>query len=637
MCGICGVAGGNPASELRSVEAMTRALAHRGPDDHGVEPLAGAVLGHRRLAILDPSPAGRQPFGDAEGGLWLTYNGEIYNFVELRSELERAGVPFRTRTDTEVLLALWRREGAACLGRLHGMFAFAVWDEREGRLEAARDAFGQKPFFWTRRGDRFLFASEVKALLAHPDVSAAPEPAALDDYLALRVVPAPLTPFRGIFKLPAGHRLTWRPGSEPRVERWWSPPFAATGHGTPAVRSDEEWVEELRARIERAVRRHRVSDVPVGAFLSGGLDSSAVVAAMARDGGTPFPTFAVGSDDPSFDERPFARQMAEHAGTTHHEVSVSAGLLGTLPEIVRTLDEPSDPIAACFHEAARLAARHVKVVLGGDGGDELFGGFDRYAAFGMADRYARLPRWLREGIVRPVARRIPEAAGYKSVGQKVHWLDQIASERGGRMYARMSSHTRFGPEYRGGLYGPALASELAERDPLAAMVEPFEALAGAHDLDRMIHADLQTRLPEHTLMLADRLSMAHGLEVRSPLLDLELAECALGMPPHLRVQRGRTKVALRRAVEPWLPSSLVRRGKQGFMFPVARWLQPPALDAVAHRVLSGPTVREGWIRPEAFLELAGEHTTGRRDHHVRIWQLASLDAWARIYLDGEAP
>jgi asparagine synthase (glutamine-hydrolysing) len=634
MCGICGVAGGLADGERPRVAAMTASLSHRGPDDAGVHATDDVVLGNRRLAILDLSPDGHQPFGSEDGEAWITYNGEIYNHRELRAELESAGFRFRSRTDTEVVLALYLRDGPECVHRLRGMFAFAIWDTRRRVLFAARDHFGQKPFYYAEAGGRLLFASEIKALLAHGDVSADPEPAAIDHYLALRVIPPPLTMFRGIHKLAAGHRLQWSRAEGVRVERYWQPSFDMRGAAAPD--GEAGWIEGLRRHIIRAVDAHRVSDVPIGAFLSGGLDSSVIVAALRECGAEGLQTFCIGSDHPSFDERPHARLMARHAGTLHRDAVVAPELESRIGWLVAALDEPSDPIAACFDEAARLAARHVKVVLGGDGGDEVFAGFDRYAAFGIASRYAALPRWLREGLVRPVLHALPETFAYKSVTQRARWLDSVAVERGGRLYARMNSHFRFRPELRARLYGPAMHDAVARLDPLAAVADPFAAAPAAAMLDRMIYADLETRLPEHTLMLADRLAMAHGLEVRSPLLDVELAEYCLAMPASLRVRRGTTKVALRRAAASWLPAPLLRRGKQGFMFPVAYWLDGRTLQDIGARLSAGPLVRDGWIRPDAIASLVEEHARQRADHHVRIWQLASLDAWHRIYLGGES-
>lgn len=636
MCGICGVAGGDPGRERGNVEAMTAALAHRGPDDEGVAGNAHVVLGNRRLSIIDLSAAAHQPIMAEDGASMITYNGEVYNFPDLRDELEADGYRFRSRTDTEVVLALYMRHGQDSVRRLRGMFAFAIWDASRRRLFAARDHFGQKPFYYAVHDQRLLFSSEIKSLLAHPDVPAEPEPAAADYYLSLRMIPPPLTMFRGIRKLPPGHWLQWNDG-ELRIERYWSPGFEPG-----AARSEREWIEELRSRIDESVSAHRISDVPVGAFLSGGLDSSVVVSSLARADGDPIRTFCVGSDDVHFDERSHARLMADHAGTVHHETCVRPDLLDRIPQLVRRLDEPSDPIAACFDSAAQLAAGHVKVVLGGDGGDELFGGFDRYAAFRVVSRYAALPRWLREDVVRPVVRAVPESFAYKSVSQRARWLDNVASERGGRLYARMTAHFRFSPEARRAMYGPALRDSLSRVDTLDAIAAPFDAAPSTDPLDRMIYADLMTRLPEHTLMLADRLAMAHGLEVRSPLLDVPLAEFCLSMPADLRIRRWTTKYALRQAARPWLPAPLLRRSKQGFMFPVARWLDGRAMARVVSGVGTGPLVREGWILPGAVDELAAEHSRGQADHHVRLWQLASLDAWYRMYihrganeLDGE--
>jgi asparagine synthase (glutamine-hydrolysing) len=628
MCGICGVAGGASERERPLVAAMSAVLGHRGPDDAGLEARAGAVLGNRRLAILDRTTAGHQPLGPV-AGVWITYNGEVYNFRELRHLLERDGHVFRSETDTEVVLASYLRWGPAFVGRLRGMFAFAIWDERRELLFAARDHFGQKPLYYTEIGGRLLFASEIKGLLAHPDVLAEPEPAAVAYYLALRVIPPPLTMFRGIRKLPAGHWLEWTRAGGARTGRYWTPRYDAE----PARREDE-WIDELRHRLEESVVAHTVSDVPVGAFLSGGLDSSIVVAALSRQGRGPIPTFCIGSEDASFDERPYAAVMAAHCGTSHSVRGVSAALLDRVPVLVRALDEPSDPIAACVDEAARLASEHVAVALGGDGGDELFAGFDRYAAFSLAQRYASLPAWLREGVIGRFVAAVPETFAYKSTTQRARWLDSVAREQGGRLYARMTSHFRFGPEWAGVLYGPSLAAELAGLDALDAIAQPFEEAPSERPLDRMIHADLLTRLPEHTLMLTDRLAMRHSLEVRSPLLDVRLAELCLSMPPGLRIRRGVTKYALREAARPWLPPELLRRQKQGFMFPVAYWLQGGALERVRARLLRGPLVDGGWIRKEAVDVLTAEHGRKRADHHVRIWQLSSLDAWHRLYLGG---
>jgi asparagine synthase (glutamine-hydrolysing) len=623
MCGICGSIGLPGHQERSNVERMTRSLAHRGPDDEGVYVDGPAVLGHRRLTVIDLEH-GRQPLSNEDGSLWITYNGEIYNYRELREELLASGHRFRTSTDTEVLLHLFEEHGPACLQRLRGMFAFAVWNTRTRSLFAARDRFGQKPFYYAGIGDGLLFASEIKALLAHPDVNAVPEPEAIDSYLAQRFVPPPLTMFRGIRKLAAGHYLEWSGGAI-RVSRYWHPTFAA---GSP--RSEADWIEELEARVADAVRVHMVSDVPVGALLSGGLDSGTVVAEAAKLD-PEMQTFCIGSDEPDFDESGFARVVANHCGTRHHEEAVSSSMLGEVASLVRCLDEPSDPIAACFYAASRLTARHVKVALGGDGGDEIFAGFDRYSAFGIAERYSRAPAWFRQGIVRPLLRRTPESFGYKSLSQKARWLDALGGYEGSRLYARMTSFFRFGPEDRAQLYGSSLAAAARSFDAEAAIARPFEEAPTDVPLHRMLYADMVTRLPEHTLVMADRLSMAHGLELRAPLLDHELAEFCASMPPDLKIRGRQTKYALRKAAGSLLPREILDRPKQGFMFPMAFWMDASRLARTRAELVQGPLVREGWIRADAVDRLVDEHTRKRADHHVRIWMLLNLDVWHREF------
>jgi asparagine synthase (glutamine-hydrolysing) len=628
MCGICGVIGGVMDRERPRVRAMMDALAHRGPDDADLHADQNAVLGHRRLTIIDLS-AGRQPLGSDDGTCWITFNGEIYNYRELRAELEAAGHRFRTASDTEVLLQLYQRDGEACLARLRGMFAFAIWNSQTETLFAARDRFGQKPFFYAERGGRLLFASEVKGLLAHSDVAAEPEPVAIDYYLGLRFVPPPLTMFRGVQKLPAGHCLTWHRG-ELTVRPYWS-----LHYGHDHRRAEGDWIAELQERLDDAVRSHLVSDVPVGALLSGGLDSSLVTALMARHLGGQVPTFAIGSDQPTFDERPFAQQVAMHCGTHHRERTVTSDQLASIPRLVSCLDEPSDPIAACFYQASALASQYVKVVLGGDGGDELFAGFDRYVGFRWAGWYQALPAPLRRAVAAAAAR-LPDSFAYKGPVQKLRWLVNVAEEQGGRRYARMTTFFRFGSAEKQWLYGPELSSLLDSCDAEQAIIRPFESLAGEPVLRQMGFTDIATKLPEHTLMLTDRLSMAHGLETRSPLLDHKLAEFCATMPPRLHARGRVTKYALRKAASGLLPNEIIRRPKQGFMFPVAYWLTDQSLPDIRGRLVRGPAVQNGWIRAEAIDRLCAEHLAHRADHHVRIWMLLNLDAWYRIYMVSEA-
>jgi asparagine synthase (glutamine-hydrolysing) len=440
-----------------------------------------------------------------------------------------------------------------------------------------------------------------------------------------------MTLFKGISKLPPGCSLTWVEGTV-SIEPWWSPSFDVA-----QPRSDEDWIEGLVERLDDAVGVHLESDVEVGAFLSGGLDSSIVTSAMSRITGESVRTFAVGSDDASFDERPFAQQVAEHCRTRHTESTVSAEQLRAIPELVRCLDEPSDPISACFHESARLASGHVKVVLGGDGGDELLAGYDRYAAFSAAGMFGRVPAALRNGILRPIADRMRLGFGYKEVAQKARWLLDMADEDGGRRYASMTTFFRFAADQRDAIYGPAMRAATEGVDPESEIVRAFERAPTEAPLNRMLFTDLVMRFPEHVLMLSDRLSMAHGLEVRAPLLDNELADYCLSIPAHLKIRGRQTKVALRMAAKGRLPEAIIRRGKQGFMFPVAQWLEGSTADAIVSELETGPLVKEGWIDRLSPSLLMNQHQARSQDNHVRIWMLLNLDAWYRIYVDGERP
>jgi asparagine synthase (glutamine-hydrolysing) len=623
---MCGIAGFTWKNEVL-IGRMTGALAHRGPDGSGVYTDEYVSLGHRRLSIIDLSENGRQPMTNEDGSIWITFNGEIYNYRKLRAGLLKGGHRFSSQTDTEVVLHLYEEQGARCLDNLRGMFAFAIWDTVRKTIFAARDRFGQKPLYYASLGKRFIFASEIKALLACPEISVEPDPVATDYYLAQRFIPPPLTMIRGIRKLPAGHWLQWRAGNL-RVEPYWQPTFSAS-----PPRKDSDWIAELGERVDEAVRAHLVSDVPVGALLSGGIDSSIIVASMARQLDSPVQTFCIGSDGGGFDERRFAQQVAGRFQTQHREQLVSGEPLSSIPELVGCLDEPSDPIAACMFEASRLASKHVKVALSGDGGDEIFAGFDRYAGFDWVERYGSLPRWVREDLIRPIVKRIPESFAYKSLTQRLHWLDTLGGETGGRLYARMTSVFRFGANEKHWIYGPRLRNQLQTADAEASIAEPFKAAATTDNLHRMLYADMLTRLPEHTLLLADRLSMAHGLEMRAPLLDHELAEFCMTMPAHLKIRRGVTKYAMRQAALKLLPNEIVHRRKQGFMFPVAYWMNSKALKAIRTSLLDGPLVTEGWVEPSGVERLISEHQQHRADHHVRIWMLLNLDTWFRIYVE----
>jgi asparagine synthase (glutamine-hydrolysing) len=644
VCGICGewnLQGVDP----KTLERMNDALVHRGPDDQGAVLLGEAGLAMRRLSIIDLT-RGHQPISNEDGGVWIVFNGEIYNHCELRRELAARGHFFKTESDTEVILHLYEDRGERVVDELRGMFTFAIWDLRRRKLLLARDRFGQKPLFYRFDGRRLLFASEIKAILAAggPDAQR-PELdlRSLDEYLTLRFIPSPRTLFQGIRKLPPAHLLVLDASGieEPRhgflvpaptidVRRYWRLRY----HPKRGDR-EAELVDEARERIREAVESHLISDVPVGAYLSGGMDSSLVVAMMSELRQQPVKTFAVGVEDQGFNELPYAKAVAQHCGTEHHEEMVWPDMVQLLPSMVWHLDEPSDPIAACMYHAATLAARHVKVVLTGDGGDEVFAGYDRYFGFRWVSLYAALPESVRRYLLGPAIHALRDSSAYKNLTQKARWVHDLSFHEGGRRYAQATAFFRFGQEGKGGLYSPAVAAELADIDPMESVVDGFDEAEARYDLDRMLQADIATRLPEHSLMLSDRMTMARSLEARSPFLDHRLAEFVASLPTHLKM-RGRTlKYLLRRVAAPYLPEEILKRPKQGFMFPLGYWMKGPLLPVIKHLLSNSTLVEEGIFRREPIERLVEEHVAHRADHHVRLWMILNVEVWYRMYVRGE--
>jgi asparagine synthase (glutamine-hydrolysing) len=648
VCGICGewnLSGVDP----KGIERMNDALVHRGPDDQGAVLLGEAGLAMRRLSIIDLA-RGHQPIANEDASAWIVCNGEIYNHRELRRDLTARGHFFKTGSDTEVILHLYEDRGERVADDLRGMFAFAIWDVRRRKLLLARDRFGQKPLFWRFDGRRFLFASEIKSILAGASAGAArPELdlRSLDEYLTLRFIPSPRTLFQGIHKLPPAHLLVLdasaiepprggflAPAPALEVRRYWRLRYIPKRSEREA-----EIVDEARERVREAVESHLVSDVPVGAYLSGGMDSSLVVALMAEIMGErrdePFPTFAVGVEDPDFNELPYARLVARHCGTDHHEEIVWPDMVELLPAMIRNLDEPSDPIAACMAQAAALASRHVKVVLTGDGGDEIFAGYDRYFGFRWVNLYAALPEAARRWLLGPAVYALRDSAGYKTVVQKARWVHDLSFYEGGRRYAQATAFFRFGQEGKGGLYAPDVAVALADLDPMESVIRGFDEAEARDDLDRMLQADIATRLPEHSLMLSDRMTMARGLEARSPFLDHRLAEFVATVPTSLKMRGKTLKYLLRRVAAPHLPEAILKRPKQGFMFPLGYWMKGPLLPVLRHLLATSVLIEEGIFRREPVERLVAEHVANRADHHARLWMILNVEVWYRMYVRGE--
>ena len=606
---------------------MLSAIAHRGPDDEGLYVRGRIGLGNRRLSIIDLA-GGKQPISNEDGTIWIVLNGEIYNYRQLRKKLESDGHTFRTNSDTEIIVHLYEDVGERCVEQLSGMFALAIWDEPQQKLFLARDRIGQKPLYYSHEGEELLFGSEIKAVLAASQQERELDLLAMHEYLSLRHTCPPRTIFKGIQKLPPGHILVFQFGRI-TIQRYWKLSFREK-----LALSEAEYLDGVQEYLKRTVDAHLVSDVPVGAFLSGGLDSSMIVAVLSRDLNFKPQTFSIGVEEVDFDELPFARMVADQYQTQHFEERVAADLIHSLPKMIWHMDEPSDPIAACMFQAARLASRHVKVVLGGDGGDELFAGFDRYVGDRYINAYSYVPGILRRRLIGPVLDRLPDSFTYKSLTQKLRWVHQLSLKpTPAEQYAEATCFFRFNQEDKHSLYADWLWNELGGINAADAIVATFNSAEADEHLDRMLYTDFMTRLPEHSLMLTDRMTMAHGLEARSPFLDHELVEYLAKIPGQIKIRNGRPKYLLRKLAADYLPRPIVQREKQGFMFPIAYWFRTDSFQFIQEVLIHSHFVKEGIFRKEAIQQLLQEHRSNRFDHHVRLWMLLNLEIWHQLYIE----
>ena len=626
MCGIFGFTGPDRLEDRAQevLARMARATIHRGPDDEGRLLGPGIALGMRRLSIIDLE-GGAQPISNEDGTIHIVFNGEIYNYRELREDLLRRGHRFKTGSDTEVIVHLYEDHGIDCVHHLRGMFGLALWDAPRKSLLIARDRLGIKPLYYTTAGGSLVFASELKALLQHPGVERRLDPAAVDRYLTYLYIPSPLTIFEGIHKLPPGHRLLHGEDGDPRVERYWDLKFQA---GRPG-RTLDDAAEELRAILQDSVRAHLVADVPVGALLSGGLDSSTVVALMSRAGHRP-KTFSIGFGVKDFDELEYAREVARHYSTDHHQEVVEPDAAQLLPALLWHLDEPfADASAIPTYCVAKLAREHLKVVLSGDGGDELFGGYSWLRQSRMAERMSALPESVREALAFRVK-------GFGRGGSLLARAGRVAQdsltspERG--FIRRVSSWTE---PMKWRCYGPELAREVEDshRELLALLTDPRVLDFGS----RMLHADTLRYLPDDCLAKVDRMTMARGLEARVPFVDHQVAEFAARLPFEWKLHGMTTKYILKKAMADWLPEVTVRQRKQGFSVPVGAWLRGPLAAPVARLLGSGRFLERGLFNREGIAEMLAAHAEGREDLGQQVWGLLCLEIWCRLYLDGPPP
>ena len=632
MCGIAGLIPCNAADPKRLsdlVRRMTSAIAHRGPDDEGFFVTPWAALGMCRLSILDLSN-GRQPMSTADHSKTLVFNGEIYNHKRLRRELEELGHSFRTHCDTETVLHCFDQWGTEGIKRLEGMFGFACWDDKRRILTLARDWFGQKSIYFTETSGMWAFASEIKALLVLDGVKREMDLQALSDYLSTRHLPATRTFFKGIQKLQPAH---WAEiSAEHRdFQRYWKPAYAPKWTGTE--RNVLDGLDEL---MKEVVPEHLMSDVPLGAFLSGGIDSSTIVAYAALASPEPLRTISVGVNDRSQSELPWARMVAERYSTRHFEKIVEPDLAGLAPVMVSFMEEPIDPFAAGVYIASWVAAREVKVCLSGDGGDELFAGYDRYAGQALAERYSQIPAPARRKLLRPLLRLIPESFGYKSLATKLRWLDQMAELKGVDRYAESAGFLRFPHGMKSSLFEERVWRDLEWRRSEELLKNLFADGSAGEFIDQMLHADCMTRLSEHALPIVDRMSMAHSLEVRCPFLDRRVAEYVMRIPADWKLRHGRIKYMARALSRRYLPKALIDRKKQGFGFPLAVWFRNGLRPLIEATVGTSHLARDGIFQQQEMERLVREHVAGNVDHNYRLWLLFALELFYRYWIERDS-
>jgi asparagine synthase (glutamine-hydrolysing) len=608
---------------------MTDILAHRGPDDSGFFHDDHIALGQRRLSIIDLN-SGQQPISNEDDSLQLVCNGEIYNSPELRASLEKKGHRFKTRTDVETVLHLYEEHGEDCVRHLRGMFAFALWDTKRKRLFLARDHLGQKPMFFFHENGRFAFASEVKALLAPGLMKPEIDLDGLWHYLSLRFIPDQYSLFKGIHKLPAATTLVYEQ-NRVTTRRYWDLDYTQKIGGT-----EEEIENRLEEVLLNSVDEHLLSDVRVGAFLSGGIDSGTVASMMATLSDGPIPSFSIGTREKEFNELPQARMVSKKYGMEAHEKIVEPDLMNAIPAMIHHMDEPADPFGLGVYLVAEVAAQHVKVVLGGDGGDENFAGYDRYSGQRLVDYYCLLPKWFRRGLIKKITDRIPESFGYKSLAQKASWVNEMSMFEGGERYVQSLGVLRFTHETKQLLFSEESRKRIQDYDSADKILRFFDADNADHVVDKMLYTDLMTRIPDHLLTVADRMTMAHSLENRSPLIDYRVTEFAASIPADLKLHGNRLKYMLRNVASRYLPREITRLEKQGFRFPLGIWFRTDLKDMLRSLFASSRFVELGIFNRKYVDILLDEHISGKVDHNYRIWLLLNLEIWYRMKFEGQS-
>lgn len=634
MCGICGKVTVNPQGiNGEIIRKMTIALRHRGPDDEGVylsetkgensEIKAG--LGHCRLNIIDLSSRGHQPMANEDETVWIVYNGEIYNFKELKNELTKKGHIFRSDTDTEVIIHLYEERGIECVKLLRGMFAFAIWDKKDGRLFLARDRLGKKPLNYIARNGSITFSSEIRPILEDMPAEREVNLESLHNYLTYQYVPHPETMFKGIKKLPPAHILTWDKGRI-KIERYWNLSYA---HKFKI--SEEECCERIFDLLAEATKIRMISDVPLGAFLSGGIDSSIVVALMSKCLSGPVRTFSIGFEDESFNELKYARIIADFFNTKHKEYIVRPKAMEVLPELVEHFGEPfADPSSISTYYLAKMTRSDVTVALSGDAGDEVFAGYDRYVANKLADYYRLIPSFIRNKIIASFLSRIPETSAKKDFARRAKRFIAVSSEPKEKRY--LSWMSVFDDGLKMELYSSGLQNRLKDVDSSRYLLDIYRDSDAGNFIDSTLFVDTMSYLPCDLLVKTDITSMANSLEVRSPFLDHKLVEFAARIPVKFKLKGITPKYILRKAFKKTLPRQILRREKSGFGVPVGRWLRSELKSYAYEVLLSQASINRGYFKKEAIKRLLDQHVLGQFNHGERIWALLNLELWHRRFI-----
>ena len=629
---------------------MCDVLAHRGPDDEGMVFLRGnrsvevkendrlplsngfqIGLGHRRLSVIDLTEAGHQPMCNEDGSIWIVYNGEIYNFQHLREDLEKNGHLFRSKSDTEVILHAYEEWGTECLKRLRGMFAFAIWDSKQKQLFLARDRLGKKPLVYYSQNGRFIFASEIKAILQDSDVERKVNISALHHYLSYQYVPSPDTIFEGIKKLPPAHYLLYNRDGNLKIERYWKLNFNSS-HKTHTDLQELE--DRIRTELEESVKLRMISDVPLGAFLSGGVDSSLIVGIMAKLTGNPVKTFSIGFEEREFDELSYARIISERFGTEHHEFIVKPNAIEILPKLVWHYNEPfADSSAIPTYYVANLTKDFVKVVLTGDAGDENFAGYPRYLRSRWVASFTKVPEKLRKDLLPNFIRafcifrwrertlnRLADFIESLSAGQATNYSEQIKI---------------FNAKEKEDIYTEDFRKKVEKINPLDFLLKKFEESGTEDLLEQLLYVDMNSYLPEDLLVKMDMATMANSLEARVPFLDHKFMEFVAGIPSQLKLKGSKTKFILKAAFKDFLPDAIFKRRKMGFGVPISRWFRNELKNYIYEILLDHKTLNRGYFKREGIERLLNDHIALRYDHSAKIWALLFLEIWFRVFMDKE--